>query len=65
MSLSAAKTRVIQARMLLDANRLDDLDATLDAAEGFLLGLDDDERGPVLADIGALRAAGAARRRDA
>lgn len=55
-SVSAAKSRVMQARMQIEAGRLDEVEATLQAAEGFLEGLDDDETAPITADIAAIRA---------
>jgi hypothetical protein len=56
MSLSAAKSRVMQARTQLETGRIDDVDPTLLAAERFLDGLPDDERAPLLAQITAIRA---------
>jgi hypothetical protein len=40
MSLSAAKSRVLQARTQIETGRLDDVEPTLAAAEGFLANLD-------------------------
>lgn len=57
MSLSAANSRVRQAKMQLEENRLDDVEATLDAAVGFLKELSDAEKAPVLAEITAIRVA--------
>ncbi|MER7273087.1 hypothetical protein ABT369_01385 [Dactylosporangium sp. NPDC000244] len=59
MSLSAAKSRVMQARTQIETGRLDDVEPTLAAAEGFLAGLDplDAPHAPaVLAQIAELRA---------
>ncbi len=56
MSLSAANSRVRQARMQLESSRLDDVEPALEAAEGFLKALTDAEKAPVLAEIAALRA---------
>ena len=56
MSLSAARSRINQARDQIQSNRVDDLDRTLAAAEGFLAALPDAERSAPLAEIAALRA---------
>ena len=49
-SLSAAKSRVAQANEAINAERFDDIDGLLTAAEKFLVGLPDAEKAPVLAD---------------
>jgi hypothetical protein len=56
MSLSAAKSRITQARDQVQSNRMDDLDRTLAAAEGFLAPLPDAEKSAALAEIAAIRA---------
>jgi hypothetical protein len=57
MSMSAAKSRVMHARMQIESRRFDEVERTLDAAAGFLQPLTEDERAPVLAEIDELRAA--------
>jgi hypothetical protein len=56
MSLSAAKSRILQARGQIESNRIDDLDRTLAAAEGFLAPLPDAEKSSAMAEIAAIRA---------
>src|SRR3954468_2562197 len=55
MSLSAAKSRVLQARTQMETNRIDDVEPTLDAAEGFLKNLSEAEKAPLLTEIQAIR----------
>src|SRR5690242_721954 len=57
MSLSAAKTRVMFAKEYLDSPRSDEIEPLLQAAEGFLAEVPDEEREPVLAEIADIRAA--------
>ena len=56
MSLSAAKSRVMQAKMYLESKRVDEIEPTLQAAEKFLADLTADEKAPVLAELAAIRA---------
>src|SRR5690349_2623406 len=56
MSLSAARSRVSMARDNLNMNRVDDVASLLDAAEGFLGGLDVAETAELLLEIAAVRA---------
>ncbi len=63
MSISAAKSRVMQAKMQLESGRTDDAEATLLAAERFLEGLSVDEKAPVVAELAAIRAEIASRMR--
>jgi hypothetical protein len=55
MSLSAARSRITQARDQIRSNRTDDVDRTLAAAEGFLAPLPDAEKSTALAEIAAIR----------
>ena len=55
MSASAAKSRIMQARMQLESGRVDEIEPTLVAAERFLEGLPDDESAPIRTQIRALR----------
>jgi hypothetical protein len=55
MSISAAKSRVTQAREYLSNDRLDLVESTLAAAEKYLVGLPAEETGPVAAEIATLR----------
>lgn len=57
MSLSAARSRVMQAQMYLESRRYDEVGSVLDAALGFLVGLPAEETAPVIAEITALRVA--------
>ena len=54
-SVSAAKSRVMQARDYADKNRKDDALDKLTEAEKFLDGLSEAERGPIVRDIAELR----------
>ncbi len=56
MSVSAAKSRVMQARVQMESGRTAEVEATLAAAEKFLDGETDADKAPVLADIAAIRA---------
>ncbi len=59
MSLSAARSRVTQAGMYLEANRSDEVEPVLVAAEGFLDNLDPEDRdqeAPLRARIAEIRA---------
>jgi len=60
MSLSAAKSHLMQATMQIESDRLDDVEHTLAAAEDSLAGLPDEESAPVAAQIAAVRASLAA-----
>ena len=55
MSVSAAKSRVMQARSALESGRSDDVAAILQAAENFLADATADEKAPILADLKVLR----------
>jgi hypothetical protein len=55
-SVSAAKTRIMQAQDFADRGQKDDALAKLTEAEGFLDGLSDDEKAPVEKEIADLRA---------
>ncbi len=57
MSLSAAMSRVMQATSQMETGRTDDVEATLDAAVGFLVGLPAEEVASLLVEIAAIRAA--------
>lgn len=54
-SVSAAKSRVAQARELAEKNQKDDATDKLAEAEKFLDGLTDAEKGPIAKDIAAVR----------
>ena len=56
MSLSAAKSRVMQAKMNLETRRIDDIETTLQAAEKFLTDVPMEEKAGVIADIAEIRA---------
>jgi hypothetical protein len=56
MSVSAAKSRVMQVRSMLESNRLGEVEATMAAAEKFLEGLPDGETVAIRAELAALRA---------
>ena len=55
MSVSAAKSRVMQAKMQLDSNRADDAEATVAAGLKFLEGLPDGETAAVRAELMQIR----------
>lgn len=55
MSVSAAKSRVMQARSALESGRGDDVAQILQAAEGFLADATPEEKAPILAEIAVLR----------
>lgn len=57
MSLSAAKSRVMFAKEYLDSPRSGEIEPLLQAAEGFLAEVPDEEKEPVLAEIAEVRAA--------
>ncbi|HEX4385661.1 MAG TPA: hypothetical protein VH083_22025 [Myxococcales bacterium] len=61
MSVSAAKSRVMQAKMQLDSNRADDAESTVAAGLKFLEGLPDSETAAVRAELLQIRAAIASR----
>jgi hypothetical protein len=63
MSLSAAKSRVMQARTQIEVNRIDEAESTLAAAERFLAPLPDEEKAGVLAEIAGIRTELASRMR--
>jgi hypothetical protein len=56
MSVSAVKSRINQVKSFMETRRMGDIEPTLMAAEGFLSGLTEDERAPLVAEIAALRA---------
>ncbi|HEV7556572.1 MAG TPA: hypothetical protein VGO00_13995 [Kofleriaceae bacterium] len=56
MSVSAARSRVTQARSQLETNRLDDVETTLEAAMKFLAGETNADTAPVIAEIEKIRA---------
>src|SRR5215475_6411229 len=57
MSLSAAKSRVMFAKEYLDSPRSGEIEPLLQAAEGFLAEVPQEEKQPVLAEIAEIRAA--------
>ena len=57
MSVSAAKSRVMQAKMQLESNRASDAEATVEQGLKFLEGLPDAETAAVRADLMAIKAA--------
>jgi hypothetical protein len=61
MSVSAAKSRVMQAKMQLDSNRADDAESTVAAGLKFLEGLPESETAAVRAELLQIRAAIASR----
>jgi hypothetical protein len=56
MSVSAVKSRLVQVKSFIESRRMGEIESTLKAAEGFLAGLTEDERAPLVAEIAALRA---------
>lgn len=56
MSVSAVKSRINQVKSFIETRRTGEIEPTLKAAEGFLAGLTEDERAPLVAEIAALRA---------
>ena len=57
MSLSAAKSRVMFAKENLNSPRSGEIESMLQAAEGFLAEVPDEEKEPILAEIAEIRAA--------
>jgi hypothetical protein len=55
MSLSAARSRMMQARTQMEANQLDDVEATLAAAMRFLDAVPDAEKAPLVGEIETIR----------
>ena len=53
-SVSAAKSRLMQAQDYADKGQKDDAQAKLSEAETFLDGLSDSEKAPIASDIAAL-----------
>jgi hypothetical protein len=60
MSVSAAKSRVLQAQTLMESGRYDEVAGVLEVGLGFLVGLPDGETAAVGAQIATLRTAAAA-----
>lgn len=60
MSVSAARSRVTQARMLMDVRRYGEVEAVVEAGLGFLVGLPESETAEVLAELVAVRGEAAA-----
>src|SRR5471030_2075549 len=61
MSVSAAKSRVMQAKMKLESNRVGDAEAAVEAGLKFLEGLPDSETAAVRAELMQIRAGIASR----
>jgi hypothetical protein len=61
MSVSAAKSRVMQAKMQLESNRVGDAEAAVEAGLKFLEGLPDSETAAVRAELMQIRAGIASR----
>jgi hypothetical protein len=59
MSVSAAKSRVRQAQTLIESRRYSEVDAVIDTAMDFLVGLPVEETAEVAAELVALRTAAA------
>jgi hypothetical protein len=60
MSIYVVKSRINQAREQIQSERIDGLENVLAGAEGSLATLTDIDKGPILAEIAALRMAAAA-----
>jgi hypothetical protein len=59
MSVSAAKSRVMQAQTLIESRRYDEVEAVIDTGMSFLVGLPEEETAVVAAELAGLRAAAA------
>jgi hypothetical protein len=59
MSVPAAKSRIMHARIYLESRRYDEVEAVLDDAAELLVGLPETETAAVLSEIAALREAAA------
>jgi len=57
MSVSAAKSRLMGASMYMESGRYGEVDSALEAAEGFLVGLPEEETAEIVAQIAAMRLA--------